>query len=81
MRGGVLALHLPGQACQPIQQCRLGIAVGKTDGMGQGRQIPLGRGQYGSGLAGCRQAQQGRHAVGLDLQQPLHQPPQAAWRQ
>ena len=80
MRGGILAFHLPGQPCQAVEQRGLGIAVGGADGIGQLGQLALGKGQHIGGIAGCGQAQQGGHAVGFDLQQALHQAPQAARR-
>jgi len=47
---------------------------------GQFGQFTLGKGQYGRSLARGRQAQQGGHAVGFDLQQALHQAAQTALR-
>ena len=73
MRGRMLALDLPGQLGQAIQQQWLVLRRGAADGAGQLGQFALGTGQDGAGLARCRQTQQGRHAVGLDLQQTLHE--------
>ena len=81
MRGGIFALHLTGQTGQAIQQGRLRVTVGSANGMGQFRQLTLGCRQHRSRLTGRRQAQQGGHAVGFNLQHPLHQSAQTSRRQ
>ena len=76
--GRVFALHLPGQTRQPIQQLGLVIALGLANRLRQICQLSLGRPQHHRCLARGRQAQQRRHAVGFNLQHPLHQAPQTA---
>ena len=76
----VLAFQIGGQARQAIEQGRLVLACGAAHGLRQLRQFQFGVRQLAGRLARQRQAEQGGHAVGLDLQQPLHQPPQPAWR-
>ena len=73
MGGGIFALHLPRQPRQVIQQRRLGIAIRLADGIGQLSQFFFCSAQHTGGLARSRQAQQGSHAVGFNLQQALHQ--------
>ena len=76
----VLALDLARQLGQPVQQLRLLVRAGHPDRAGQFGQLALGGGQRRRGLARSRKAQQRRHAVGVDLQQALHQPAQPARR-
>ena len=79
--GRVLAFHLAGQAREAIEQLRLLVAAGHADRLGERGEFFLGDDQQRRRLACRRQSQQGGHAIGVDLQQPLHQPAQAARRQ
>ena len=76
---GVLALDLARQPGQAVEQLRLLVAVGAADRLRQFGQFTLGMGQHLGRFTRGGQAQECRHAVGFNLQQPLHQPPQTAW--
>ena len=77
MRACVQALHLAGQLREAQQQLGLGLLLRAADLAGDARQVALGMHQRPAHLARHRQAEQRAHAVGLDLQQPLHRAPQA----
>lgn len=73
---GMLALDLTRQLPQLIQQLRLLVGSGRSDGMGQCGKFALHVAEDNRGLSRFRQSKQCRHAVGLDFQQLLHEAPQ-----